>query len=105
MLLVIWLEKKYIKEEIGTDQILELTLQLERIYHGLPAKSLEQREKFLKEIEGMERIISTFPVSEDMEKINLFEENLKEIKDILLKDKIPDLEVKNKIKERFKKLK
>ncbi|MEJ5166159.1 MAG: zinc ribbon domain-containing protein [Thermoanaerobaculia bacterium] len=105
MAVVIWLEKKYIKEEIRVDKILELTLRLERIYMGLPAESLKQKERFLKEIEGMERIISTFPVSEDMEKINLFEENLKDIKDILLEDKTPDLKVKNRIEERFKKIK
>lgn len=105
MLLVIWLEKKYIKEEAGKDQILTLTLKLEKIYQDLPARSLEQKKKFLKEIEGMEKIVSTFPISEDIEKINLFEENLKEIKDILLEEKTLDLKAKNIIEERFKKLK
>lgn len=105
MALVIWLEKKYVRGIAGSDQILGLALKLERIYNHIPANSLEQKEKFLEEIEVMEKILATFPVSEDMEKINNFEENLKDIKKLLLEDRVPDTEIQRKIESRFNKLK
>lgn len=105
MVLVILLEKKYVGGITSSDQILILVLKLEKIYNHIPANSLEQKEKFLKEIEMMEKILVTFPVSEDIEKINNFEENLKDIKKLLLEDRAPDAEIQRKIESRFNKLK
>lgn len=105
MLLVVWIEKKYLKIEEKSEGIYKLSLKLEEIYKNLPPKSSEEKEKHLREIEHMEKLISTFPVSEDMEKINLFEENLRDIKEIILKDQNLDFNIQRKIEGRFNKLK
>lgn len=103
--IIVLIERKFLKENEQKLGISNLVIDLEIIYKKLPVIDFKQKEKYLKEINSIEKILSTFPVSEDMEKIDIFSQNLKDIKEILLKNKEIDDGLKLKIEERFKKLK
>jgi len=105
MFLVINIEKKYLNTSEKKSGIYSMTLRLEFIYKRIPVENPQQKNKYLKEIDSMEKLVSGFPVSEDVEKLNLFEENLRDVKNILLKNEEADLDLKKKIEERFGKLK
>lgn len=105
IIVVLLIERDFLKGNEVKPGIYNLTMDLEMIYKKLPVKDIEQRQKYLKEIHTIEKIISIFPISEDIEKINIFEQNLKDIKEILLEKQEVDDGLKLKIEERFKKLK
>ncbi len=105
MITIVIIEKKFLNVEEKKGGIYNLTIKLENIYKKLPIENIEQKEKYKKEIELMEKLISNFPVSEDIEKINLFAENLKDIKVILEENKELDLNTQKRIEEKFAKLK
>lgn len=99
MITIVIIEKKFLNVEEKKGGIYNLTMKLENIYKKLPIENIEQKTKCLKEIELMEKMISTIPVSEDIEKLNIFSENLKDIKNILLKNKELDLNTQKKLKK------
>lgn len=102
---IVLLEKEFLKSEKRKSETYNLVIRLENIYKKTPVKDKEKKEKYLKEIHSMEKLLSTFPVSEDIEKLNFLEENIRDIKKILINEKEIDDNLKNKIEERFKKLK
>lgn len=102
---IVLIERKFLKENEQKLGISNLVIDLEIIYKKLPVIDFKQKEKYLKEINAIEKILSTFPFSEDMEKIDIFSQNLKDIKEILMKNKEIDDGLKLKIEERFEKLK
>lgn len=101
---MIYIQKKFLYFEDQKDSIFSLSLRLESIYKKIPNMNALQKEKFIKEIEFMEKLVSTFPAFEDAEKLNIFEENLKEIKDVLIYPEKLNSK-KEKIEKRFKMLK
>lgn len=105
IIVIVLIEKKFFKEKEQKLGIYNLVIDLEIIYKKLPIIDFKQKEKYLKEINTIEKILSTFPVSEDMEKIDIFLQNLNDIKEILLGNKEINDGLKLKIEERFKKLK
>ncbi len=103
--ITIILEKEFAKGSESNSNIFNLILRIEMIYKRIPKMDLEEKKKYIKEIDSIIKAISLIPVSEDAEKVNLLEENLKDIKRILENNNPQEEKINEIIEKRFNKLK
>ncbi len=105
MAITIILEKEFAKGGESKSNISNLILRIEFIYKKIPKMDLEERKKYIKEIDSITKAVSLIPVSEDAEKVNLLEENLKDIKKILENNNSKEEKINKTIEKRFIRLK